>query len=125
MSTYSSRLQQALDGVNQDRKSLALAINCSVQAVGMALISKKDRPFSTVAHCRAARFLLVDPHWLATGEGEMTGLADRLQEPQITSGTSNIPDITSPRIQRITASLLALPESKLAALETLLGVVLL
>lgn len=72
--SYADRLQQALAASNKSRKDLALAVGCSVQNIGMILTNagKKDQQFSAVLHAKAAKFLKVDPYWLATGQGEFT-----------------------------------------------------
>lgn len=72
--SYSLRLQQALSAANKTRKDLAAAVGCSVQNIGMILTNAKgtDQQFSAVHHAKAAKFLKVDAHWLATGAGEMS-----------------------------------------------------
>lgn len=70
---YGLRLQAALKSANKSRKDLALAIGTSSQAIGMVITSAggKERSLSTENHTKAADFLGVNPHWLATGNGEM------------------------------------------------------
>lgn len=72
--TYAKRLQKALNASGKTRKELASAIDATVQAVGMILTSAGgvDRSLSAENSAKAARFLRVDGHWLATGEGDMT-----------------------------------------------------
>lgn len=71
--TYGERLQKALEKSGKDRKELAHALGCTVQAVGMVITGggKAERMLSTPYNARAARFLRVDSHWLATNEGTM------------------------------------------------------
>lgn len=61
-----------------DRAKLAKACGISVQAVGQVLLGK-SKAFSADSSARAARFLRVDPYWLATGEGEPRP-ADKLSD---------------------------------------------
>jgi antitoxin HigA-1 len=71
--TYGERLQKALDKAGRDRKELAHAAGCTVQAIGIVITGggKAERMLSAPNHVRAARFLRVDSYWLATGEGAM------------------------------------------------------
>lgn len=67
-STYGNRLHEALLLANRDRQDLADVLAVSVQAIGQ-VISGKTRALTAANSERAARFLRVDPYWLATGEG--------------------------------------------------------
>lgn len=71
--TYGKRLQKALKATGKSRKQLAGALDCTVQAIGMVITGggKAERGLSAENNARAARFLRIDSHWLATGEGEM------------------------------------------------------
>ena len=71
--TYGERLQKALDNSGKDRKELAYALGCTVQAIGMVITGggKAERMLSTPYNAKAARFLQVSSHWLATNEGVM------------------------------------------------------
>jgi len=66
--TYGNRLNEALRLANRERQELADAIAVSVQAVGQ-VIAGKTKALTAENSERAARFLRVDPYWLATGEG--------------------------------------------------------
>lgn len=70
---YAQRLQAAMDQAGATRVDLAKELSISQQAVGMILTSAggRDRTLSTENNAKAARFLRVDPVWLATGEGDM------------------------------------------------------
>ena len=67
-STYAQRLQKSMDDKRIDRKALAQAINCTVQALGAVLTSKEDRRLSMTLHLKAADTLGVDSVWLQTGQ---------------------------------------------------------
>jgi antitoxin HigA-1 len=71
--SYGMRLQQALDVAGKDRKALAEALGMSVQAVGQVITGGRSgaQMFNAENSAKAARFLGVDHHWLATGEGQM------------------------------------------------------
>ncbi len=67
--TYGKRLQEALDLAEMGRGDLALALKVSVQSIGQTI--NGGTKAHTAENCaRAAKFLQVDPFWLATGEGE-------------------------------------------------------
>ncbi len=67
--SYGDRLGQALELSGKERKGLAQALDITVQSVGQ--IIRGESKSNTAENCvRAARFLRVDPYWLATGEGE-------------------------------------------------------
>lgn len=66
---YQSRLQTALNLADQDRKGLSSGIGLSVQAIGQVL-SGATKAFTAENNAKAARYLKVNAHWLATGEGE-------------------------------------------------------
>jgi len=71
--SYGMRLQQALEVAGKDRKALAEALGMSVQAVGQVITGGRSgtQMFNAENSAKAARFLGVEHHWLATGEGEM------------------------------------------------------
>lgn len=81
--TYAKRLQSAMTASEKSRKELSAAIGVSVQAIGMVLTNAggKERTLATESSAKAARFLRVDCHWLATGQGEMRPLAGSAQGP--------------------------------------------
>lgn len=67
--TYGARLAEALQLAKKDRKALAEELGVSVQALGQTILGKTNA--GTAENCaKTARFLRVDMHWLATGEGE-------------------------------------------------------
>ncbi|MEY3381458.1 MAG: helix-turn-helix domain-containing protein [Hylemonella sp.] len=70
--SYGARLQTAMDAAGKSRSDLAAELGCTRQAVGLVLNNGTGRTLSTEFHAKAARFLGVDPYWLATGEGEMS-----------------------------------------------------
>lgn len=70
MSTYGSRLQAALERKKASRSDLAKAIGRSPQAVGQ-VINGTTKALTAENNSLAAIYLDVNPHWLATGEGEM------------------------------------------------------
>lgn len=74
VSSYGDRLQEAMKKAKADRKALAAELGMSVQAVGQVITGGRsgEQPFNSENSSKAARFLRVDPHWLATGEGKMT-----------------------------------------------------
>ena len=66
--SYGMRLEEALKLAKKDRAQLAEALGVSVQSVGQIILGKTKA--ATAENCaRSARFLRVDMHWLATGEG--------------------------------------------------------
>ena len=71
--TYGKRLKAAIEAAGRERKEVAQACGCTVQNIGMVLTAPAgvDRTLSAATHAKAARFLNVDPYWLATGEGQM------------------------------------------------------
>ena len=68
--TYGDRLRTALAYAKKERKELGAALEISVQAVGDA-IRGKTKAFTAENNAKAAAFLRVNPHWLATGDGDM------------------------------------------------------
>ncbi len=67
-STFSERLEASLWSARKDRQQLAEALSISVQAIGQVL-SGKTKALNAENTAKAARYLRVDPYWLATGEG--------------------------------------------------------
>lgn len=65
---YGERLQAAMDARGAKRKDLAAAIGVSAQAVG-DVIRGKSLAFTAENNAKTARFLRINPDWLATGEG--------------------------------------------------------
>ena len=66
---YGTRLEQALQLARKTRGELARHLGVSSQAVGQ-VITGSTKSLTAENSARAARFLRVDHHWLATGEGE-------------------------------------------------------
>lgn len=66
---YKERLAHAIKLAGSDRQALATGVDVSVQAIGQAL-NGSTRALTAENSAKAARFLEVDAHWLATGEGE-------------------------------------------------------
>lgn len=71
--TYGTRLEAALVFAKKTRKQLADELGCKPQTIGIVITwaGEKDRKLSTDYHTHAAKFLNVNAHWLATGEGKM------------------------------------------------------
>lgn len=67
--TFGLRLRDAIKLANSSRKLLGNHLNISEQAVGM-VIRNETQSFTAENCVKAARFLEVDPYWLATGMGE-------------------------------------------------------
>jgi transcriptional regulator with XRE-family HTH domain len=76
--TYGKRLQQALERAKKDRAALAAELQVSVQAVGQVITGGRSgtQTFTAENNAKAARFLRIDPNWLATGEGEIAPAAN-------------------------------------------------
>ena len=72
MSTYGSRLEEALQLARKERIELATAIDVSVQAIGQ-VIAGKTKALTAENSAKAAQFLGVDGYWLATGDGPPRG----------------------------------------------------
>ncbi len=72
---YGKRLDQALKHAAKSRRELGLHLGMSPQNIGMIITNAKktDQHLGSEDHAKAARYLRVNAHWLATGEGEMTG----------------------------------------------------
>jgi transcriptional regulator with XRE-family HTH domain len=70
--TYGTRLKQALMTANKSRVALATYLGLSVQAVGQVINGGRNgnQTFTASNNMKAALYLGVDAHWLATGEGE-------------------------------------------------------
>jgi transcriptional regulator with XRE-family HTH domain len=67
--TYGNRLDQAIKLAKSSRKALGEAIGITEQAIGQVI--RGDTEALKAPHsAKAARFLKVDHHWLATSEGE-------------------------------------------------------
>lgn len=67
--SYGERLKEALTLSKKVRRELAASLGVTVQAVGQ-IINSPAGQLTAENSARAARFLNVDHHWLATGEGE-------------------------------------------------------
>lgn len=83
MTEYRERLRQAM-GASVSIAQLACALDVSYQAV-KKLLDGKSTSFTAINNTKAARFLGVNPDWLATGTGEM--MAQYVPEPE-TDGLS-------------------------------------
>ncbi len=124
--TYGARLDTALLNAGQARKALALALDCKVQAIGMVISG--NGYLSVPNHAKAARFLQVNSHWLATGEGAMARLSGpSIQDTQLlltllskTLGALHAADRQA--VQGLLASLVANPHDDriLGSLELML-----
>lgn len=68
--TYGTRLNLAIKARKSTRAKLAKELEITVQAVGL-VINNKTNAFTADNSARAARFLRVNSHWLATGLGDM------------------------------------------------------
>lgn len=66
---YGRRLDEALKRAGKTRKELAEHLGISVQGVGK-VINGMSNALTADNSARAARFLRVDHHWLATGQGD-------------------------------------------------------
>lgn len=71
--SYGKRLDEALKRAGKERRELAAELGLSVQAVGQVITGGRSgsQRFNSENSAKAARFLRIDPHWLATGEGSM------------------------------------------------------
>lgn len=69
--TYGSRLKQALTDAKRSRAELAQHLGMTVQAVGQVITGGRsgNQTFTASNNVKAAAYLRVDAHWLATGEG--------------------------------------------------------
>jgi hypothetical protein len=67
--TYGQRLEAALELAKKERAELSAELGISVSAIGQ-VINTPGSQLKAHNSSRAARFLRVDHHWLATGEGE-------------------------------------------------------
>ena len=77
--SYGKRLDRALTLAGKERKELANAIGVKVQSIGQ-VINGQTQALTAENSARAAKFLKVDHHWLATGEG--------LAHPPVGAGTN-------------------------------------
>lgn len=82
MSTYGSRLQAALERKKASKTDLAKAIGRTPQAVGQ-VINGATKALTAENNSLAAIYLGVNPHWLATGEGEMVVAGGRAEASNV------------------------------------------
>lgn len=82
MSTYGSRLNAALERKKRSRADLAKAIGRTPQAIGQ-VINGTTKALTAENNSLAALYLDVNPHWLATGEGEMLPHGTRVEAPNV------------------------------------------
>ena len=87
MTEYRERLRQAM-GSSISIAQLACALDISYQAV-KKLLDGKSTSFTAINNTKAARYLGVNPDWLATGTGEM--MAQYSPEPD-TDGLTALAD---------------------------------
>ena len=96
MSTYGSRLNAALERKKRSRADLAKAIGRTPQAIGQ-VINGTTKALTAENNSLAALYLDVNPHWLATGEGEMLPHATRVEASNVVPvaiGTRRVPLIS-------------------------------
>ena len=96
MSTYGSRLQAALERKKASKTDLAKAIGRTPQAVGQ-VINGTTKALTAENNSLAAIYLDVNPHWLATGEGEMVVAGGRTEVSNVipaSIGTRRVPLIS-------------------------------
>ncbi len=87
--TYGDRLNDALQQSGKGRRELASSIGISVQAVG-DVINGKTKALTAENNANAARFLSVNPSWLATGKGHRSpGARDPKLSGQAASASEN------------------------------------
>lgn len=67
--SYGSRLKEALALAKKSRRELAACLEVTVQAIGQVINSPTSQ-LTAENSAHAARFLSVDHHWLAAGQGE-------------------------------------------------------
>lgn len=92
---FGARLRDAM-GENGSEKIVALAEACEISRQAAKLAFDGKRTFGARANSFAARFLKVDPDWLATGEGT----PNFGREP----GNAGMPfsDLKGPEVQLVT-----------------------
>jgi antitoxin HigA-1 len=69
MNNYGQRLALALQIAGKERQELADGINVTVQAIGQVIMGK-TKALTAENSAFAAKFLGVNPFWLATGIGD-------------------------------------------------------
>ena len=84
MSTYGSRLNAALERKKRSRADLAKAIGRTPQAIGQ-VINGMTKALTAANNSLAAIYLDVNPHWLATGEGEMLPAGSQVEASNVTA----------------------------------------
>lgn len=82
MIEYSDRLRAAMEARSTSVSQLAAGMGVSYQAVKRVL-DGLSKAFSAANNARAASHLLVNPDWLATGEGPMRSEANTLPGPDV------------------------------------------
>lgn len=82
MIEYSDRLRAAMEARSTSVSQLAAGMGVSYQAVKRVL-DGLSKAFSAANNARAASYLLVNPDWLATGEGQMSAEANTLPGPDV------------------------------------------
>lgn len=70
MVSYKERLLAAIERAQVSDNDLAKHLDVSIQAV-RKVTAGKSLAFSAENNAKAAKYLNIDPSWLATGEGEM------------------------------------------------------
>lgn len=101
--TYGKRLESALTITGKDRKALARELGISTQAVGQVITAGADssKAFTAKNNALAARYLRVNSHWLATGEGQML---DELP----TADANETSETKGPELMRTALNILAI-----------------
>lgn len=92
MKTYAERLQHAMSRCGVTTTKLADALGVSYNAVAKVLKGGSNG-FSTQNNFKAAEFLKVDPHWLATGDGSPDAAYQKMTRKAVnlSSGIALIP----------------------------------
>lgn len=132
---YGERLKIAIErrsaalGREISKSELARAIGCSPQNISMILSHARgdDQKLSSDRHTKAANFLRVNPHWLATEEGAIDLASNQAVAPADTAQAAIntiAPDMLA-LIQLVNAIPLSVRrDALLAASQVLIGYLL-
>ena len=132
---YGERLKIAIErrsatiGREISKSELARAVGCSPQNISMILSHARgdDQKLSSDRHTKAAHFLRVNPHWLATEEGAIDLASNQVAAP-VDTAQSAINNI-APDLQAIIQLVNAIPmpvrrDALFAASQVLIGYLL-